>query len=952
MADNVNLNASTTDGADLRTTEDDNTKHHQHVIIELGAGTGAAEKQVSDSNPVPVYDAGSSLTVDGTVTETNSAAILADTASMDTNLGTIAGDTTSLNGKVTACDTGAVTVAASALPSGAATAANQLPDGHNVTVDNVGGVEVVQNTAADLNCTEASAADIKTVVEAIQSGQLADGHNVTVDNAAGAAAVNIQDGGNTITVDGTVTANAGTNLNTSALATQATLNSLNTKVTACNTGSVTVISVVPGTGATNLGKTVDAVGGATDTGVVALVQRKDTLATLTPADGDYVRLRTNNRGALWMKPDGNVTVDGTVTANLGTIAGVATETTAAAILADTAAMDTNLATIAGGTTSIDGKITACDTGAVVVASGTVTAVTNITNDVDVVIKDLNGDSCMDEANNALNVNVVAGGAGGGDVVVKDLNGDSCMDEANDALRVNIVAGAGSGGTAMTDDAAFTPGSTSVTPIAGTFDDVAPDSVDEGDAGAVRMSANRNLYSTIRDAAGNERGVNVDASNQLAVADATAQGSLATIAGNTTSLDGKVTACNTGAVVVASGDITETNSAAILADTASIDTNAATIASDTTSIDGKITACNTGAIVVASGAITETNSTAILADTANIDTNVATVAGDTTSLDGKITTIDVDGTAGTDDVQAVALKLAGATGQAGGAINWVPCESTATIKGVPVALYNGASAYVFGTSPNPIYVTSAQGVDAIRVQGNEDHGAADTGGPAKIGGKANAAEPAAVDENDRVNAWFDLTGHQHVKEASAASILADTTAILADTASIDTNAATVAGAVSGSEMQVDVVAALPAGTNAIGKLAANSGVDIGDVDVTSLPSSIQGPGNPTVDSYGTAPVNLAANTANQSIISAPGASKQIWIYGLFGTVDVAGTISIQDEDDTAGSGVMPVAITGGFVMNPSGNFAMPWFKFATNKAVEIDTVTCTFDGVVTYAVVSV
>lgn len=45
--------------------------------------------------------------------------------------------------------------------------------------------------------------------------------------------------------------------------------------------------------------------------------------------------------------------------------------------------------------------------------------------------------------------------------------------------------------------------------------------------------------------------------------------------------------------------------------------------------------------------------------------------------------------------------------------------------------------------------------------------------------------------------------------------------------------TIAGAVSGTEMQVDVVAALPAGTNAIGKLAANSGVDIGDVDVTSI-----------------------------------------------------------------------------------------------------------------------
>lgn len=41
------------------------------------------------------------------------------------------------------------------------------------------------------------------------------------------------------------------------------------------------------------------------------------------------------------------------------------------------------------------------------------------------------------------------------------------------------------------------------------------------------------------------------------------------------------------------------------------------------------------------------------------------------------------------------------------------------------------------------------------------------------------------------------------------------------------------AISGSEMQVDIVGSLPAGTNAIGKLAANSGVDIGDVDVTSI-----------------------------------------------------------------------------------------------------------------------
>jgi hypothetical protein len=44
---------------------------------------------------------------------------------------------------------------------------------------------------------------------ATSAGQLPDGHNVTVDNAAGGSAVNIQDGGNSITVDTTADATDG-----------------------------------------------------------------------------------------------------------------------------------------------------------------------------------------------------------------------------------------------------------------------------------------------------------------------------------------------------------------------------------------------------------------------------------------------------------------------------------------------------------------------------------------------------------------------------------------------------------------------------------------------------------------------------------------------------------------------------------------------------------------------
>lgn len=58
------------------------------------------------------------------------------------------------------------------------------------------------------------------------------------------------------------------------------------------------------------------------------------------------------------------------------------------------------------------------------------------------------------------------------------------------------------------------------------------------------------------------------------------------------------------------------------------------------------------------------------------------------------------------------------------------------------------------------------------------------------------------------------------------------ATFAQGAAIQTAVETIDNAISGSEMQVDVVGALPAGTNAIGKLAANSGVDIGDVTLNN------------------------------------------------------------------------------------------------------------------------
>ena len=69
---------------------------------------------------------------------------------------------------------------------------------------------------------------------------------------------------------------------------------------------------------------------------------------------------------------------------------------------------------------------------------------------------------------------------------------------------------------VVDDAAFTPATTSVMMAGFEFDDVAPDSVGEGDAGAARMSANRSIYVNVRDNAGNERGLNVTAGGAASV----------------------------------------------------------------------------------------------------------------------------------------------------------------------------------------------------------------------------------------------------------------------------------------------------------------------------------------------------------------------------------------------------------------------------------------------------
>jgi len=123
-------------------------------------------------------------------------------------------------------------------------------------------------------------------------------------------------------------------------------------------------------------------------------------------------------------------------------------------------------------------------------------------------------------------------------------------------------------------------------------------------------------------------------------------------------------------------------------------------------------------------------------------------------------------------------------------------------------------------------------------------------PAPLSTTGGGGESGAL----RVTIANDSTGVVSVDDGGGA-LTVDGTVDLGSTATthlseIEGAVETIEGAVSGSQMQVDVVAisaqsdgtyigdikfgeSLPAGSAAIGKLAANDGVDIGDVDVTSV-----------------------------------------------------------------------------------------------------------------------
>lgn len=150
------------------------------------------------------------------------------------------------------------------------------------------------------------------------------------------------------------------------------------------------------------------------------------------------------------------------------------------------------------------------------------------------------------------------------------------------------------------------------------------------------------------------------------------------------------------------------------------------------------------------------------------------------------------------------------------------------------------------------VTLAASTGTQEVVGDVAHDAPAAGNPILMGGYAKAAAPSDVStDGDAVNAWFLKNGAQATAITAAGALIpgdasngldVDVTRVPTDPFGANADAASATGSISAklrfisaTGIPVTSLPALAAGTAAIGKLAANSGVDIGDVDVTSVPT---------------------------------------------------------------------------------------------------------------------
>lgn len=173
-------------------------------------------------------------------------------------------------------------------------------------------------------------------------------------------------------------------------------------------------------------------------------------------------------------------INGTVTSNVGTTNGLALD-----------------ATLTGGTQQVQGNVAAgaSDSGNPVKVGG------QYTSTLPTLTTGQRGNVQLDSSGRLI----ISAPSATGTAIPSNAFMIGLSNGTNLSAAIQAVSGLNSTG-----------GGIEASSIIGQFDDVSPASITENQFGHLRMSANRNQYVTLRDAAGNERGVNVTSSNALVV----------------------------------------------------------------------------------------------------------------------------------------------------------------------------------------------------------------------------------------------------------------------------------------------------------------------------------------------------------------------------------------------------------------------------------------------------
>lgn len=578
------------------------------------------------------------------------------------------------------------------------------------------------------------------------------------------------------------------------------------------------------------------------------------------------------------------------------------------------------------------------------------------------------------------------------------------------LPVNIVAGAGSGGTASADDADFTAGTTSGTPAMGVYEST-PSSVTDGDLGTLGITAGRRLKTSATIDAALPAGTNaigklaansgVDIGDVDVTSSALPTGAstlaeqqsqtthLATIAGDTTSIQTAVEALDNSVdgnylnvnmniagtdVIAGAGVITAQTQRVTIATDDEVNNLLGTIDADTsilagavtgtemqvdvltmptttvqatnldirdlTSVSDSVAAAQSGTwnVTNVSGTVSLPTGASTLGEQQTQTTHLATIAGDTTDIETAVELIDdTVATLGTTTYTEAATK-----GLIMGAIRrdadttLVDTTNEATPLQVDAAGRLKVEAFSGETLPVSLTSTTVTGTVAVTQSGTWD-------------------EVGINDSGNSITVDYATTGSGTATGALRVELPTNGTGVIATV-----------GAVTA------ITNALPAGTNAIGKLSANNGVDIGDVDVTSItgvtmnngaiqvtgdeahdavdagnPMKIGGRAQePTADPDEVADndrvdtlhdrvgrvavyqgyprwyaVINAATSGNNTIKAAAGVGKKIVVTSV--SIISDGTVDIRWEsgaDGTALSGQMPLLVNTGYsASDPNGLF---------------------------------